>query len=372
MASRAEGSVRQLKSGRWQIRYWVDGERKNGEKTFTTQKEAEKALRTIQVDLDRGDYFDESRGEMTFAEFAREYIEKMSAGKQPGTVANWRSQLNTTLLPTFGPMKMRNIRVRHVDAWWQAHPPTQNRRNSYFTLRKMMRYGVRWEVIRQNPCDIEGAGKDESKPRPTYSVEDFKLILKHAPEDYHVALWVAYSGSLRIGEVAGLNRGDFDAQTGVLHVERQFSERGGMHLDRTKSGQIKDVPLYGEGLRLLREHVRQNLAFPTAPIFTTSRGRRMSARHLRLVWNAARELAGYPDFRVHDARHTSLTAWSQLPGVTVKDVQKRAGHEATPSWRGPRTHNPPDRPDLRDRRRPRPYTRAASVLGSPRGCSSGR
>lgn len=193
--------IDQLPSGLWRVRFTSDGKRRS--KSFRTEKAALRFQRSTLVDIDRGDYFDDTKGNQLFRDFAVEYMAART-DLAAGTRKGYESLLRTQLLPTFGDRKMKDITVKQVELWWASkadHPV--NRRNSYFLLSSMMKTALRWQLIKQSPCIIEKAGKDVAKPRLTFTVADFRHILTFIPKEHHTLLWTAFSGSLRLGEVYG-------------------------------------------------------------------------------------------------------------------------------------------------------------------------
>lgn len=66
------GSVRQLKSGRWQVRYRDPntGQLRSAEQTYATKTDAEVALTVIEADISRGQWSDPDAGKVQFGEYA--------------------------------------------------------------------------------------------------------------------------------------------------------------------------------------------------------------------------------------------------------------------------------------------------------------
>ena len=84
-------------------------------------------------DIDRDEYFDERKGEMLFKDFAAEYLELKKGDVSEGSFRNWKSLLNTTLLPTFGNKKLNEITDGLVEVWWSRNANKKvNRRNAFF------------------------------------------------------------------------------------------------------------------------------------------------------------------------------------------------------------------------------------------------
>src|SRR5947209_7742300 len=144
MARSSFGNVQQLHSGRFRGRYTVDGERCSTD-VFDTRAAAQKALDAVRVDLDRGQWRDETKGKVLFRDFAEDYLQVKGAELAPGTLRNYRTLLNTMLLPTFGAKQLNVITKRHVQLWWAGKTERPvNRRNAFFCLRSIMNLAVEW------------------------------------------------------------------------------------------------------------------------------------------------------------------------------------------------------------------------------------
>lgn len=351
MARAHFGTVRKLPSGRWQARYTgPDDVRRTLGMTYDTKADARAALAAIELDIreqgpawlppgvdakhdeqTRVDKFAKSIGMTkrppTFGRFAREYLETKSITLAPKTVEGYESLLHRHLLPTFGQYPLNLITVRRVDEWWASmgEKPVL-RRNAYFLLSGIMRSAVRYSLITASPCVVENAGAAVAKPRQHLPVEDFRLILTEIPEHLHDPLWVMFGAHLRIGELAGLNLGDWNPKTQVLTVERQAQEtRGGLTLRPTKTGNRRAITPLQPALEAVQRATAGRTDGPDAPMFRGPKGGRLSAAYVRGKWDRARDVVGLPHAHLHDLRHSSLTLVAQH-GATTKEVMNRAGH----------------------------------------------
>ncbi|WIB64384.1 site-specific integrase [Curtobacterium sp. MCBD17_040] len=280
----------------------------------------------METDLGRGTWHDERRGEVLFREYAEQIHAEREATLSPGTWRNQRSLLNRHLLPAFGHRHIGDVTRADVRRWWasKAAQPV-NRRNAYYLLRVIFNTAVEDELIQVTPVQIKDAGKDVAKRRPTFTVDDFKAVAAHMPLDLGAALWTIFGAHLRIGEVCGLHRGDYDPIAGTLLVERQMTDSDGTRSERgTKTGQVKTVALPAPTIAALEAYISDHPALPRQPMFQGPRGR-LNSQWLRKAWERAREAAGLPNFHVHDIRHVSLTAVAQS-GATLREIQHRGGH----------------------------------------------
>jgi len=97
-AARPFGAIDRKGSGRWRVRYRVDGRVVNGG-TYETKRDARAALAAAQTDLNRGQWSDPRLGARTFVEAFEALLDhRQSLGKvRPATVEGYRSIARTHL-----------------------------------------------------------------------------------------------------------------------------------------------------------------------------------------------------------------------------------------------------------------------------------
>ena len=146
---------------------------------------------------------------------------------------------------------------------------------------------------------------------------------------------------MRQGELLGLKWADLNWTTGHLQVRRQLQRVDGKGHQfcepKTKAG--RRTILLGRGsLQILRTH-RQRQENEKAEagknwqenglIFPSSIGTPLDLRNLLRDFKGTLKLAGLPDMRFHDLRHTAASLML-LHNVPVLTVSRRLGH-AKPS-----------------------------------------
>jgi integrase len=324
--ARSFGNIRQLPSGKWQARYRDAEGHSHTASTFDTRKTAESALAAVQTDMARGAWMEPSRSAVTFAAFAEDVFPTFEWKKS--TREQHERALRRDLLPTFGKLSMSKITRQRVDRWWAEQGQTGHlaaRRASYMLLSKLMSTAVAYDILLSSPCRVPNAGRDVATPRPSFSLSDFAQVVEQLDDRMRLIAWTAFGGHLRLGELVGLRRGDFNAKTGILTVQRQVQElRGGLHVGTPKSGQPKAVTVLEPARSMLAKHVAENPMMPHAPLFTLENGKALTRHHVSKEWTAARVAAGFPSMRLHDIRHISLTLTAQEG--TLREVMARGGH----------------------------------------------
>ncbi|KFI24128.1 site-specific integrase, partial [Paenirhodobacter enshiensis] len=106
--------------------------------------------------------------------------------------------------------------------------------------------------------------------------------------------------AMRAGEIAGLVWDRVDLTKRVAH------------LDHTKNGRPRDVPLSSEAVRLLE-------ALPHVdPVFG------LESRQLDALWRKLRDRAGVAGLTFHDSRHAAITRLSKK--LDVLALARMVGH----------------------------------------------
>lgn len=323
-----DNGLRLLASGRWQARFPdAEGTLKTAG-TYKTKTEAKQARALAVAEVLKGTYRDPRRGKKLFRDYAEEVMAIKKPDLRPGTYRNYVTLLNRQLLPTFGDRAIADITINDVDRWWAEHADhLQNRKNGYNVLAHIMRRAVRSGLIITSPCQVEEPNKEVAKRRPEFTVEDFEDVLEQAPPEFQIMLLVTFAAHLRLGELCGLNYGDYKPAAGVLSVVRQASHVGGFRLAPTKTGNWKNVKLLQVGRDALNDYVSEHPSMPFMPMFTGDKGGRVGRSYVRREWLRATEKAGLPEMHFHDLRHIGLTLIAQSR-ASQADLMARGGHSS--------------------------------------------
>ena len=109
MSRQSFGSVRRLRSGRWQARYCNGlGERIPAPQTFATKTDARRWLAGVETDLARGTYVDPRAGKMLFATWADAWLNS-KPHKRAATLARDSTAIDTHFKPLLGTMALAKI-----------------------------------------------------------------------------------------------------------------------------------------------------------------------------------------------------------------------------------------------------------------------
>lgn len=330
-ARRGFGTVRQLRSGRWQARIWdpATGAQIPAPQTFDTRADAQRWLAEAQTDQARGGWVSPRSGQIPLSVYADEWLAHRVL--QPRTAELYRHILDRHILPTLGATLLSDLSNRQIRLWHaplaKKHPSTAAK--AYRLLHAILNTAVTDELIARNPCQIPGAGVERAPERPVATMDQVDQLAAAITDRFRVLVLLGAWCSLRKEELLGLQRRDIDLEAGVLHIERALVQlRDGTLLlgppKGPKGKRTVAIPphLIGEVARHLATFVG---AGPEAHVFAGAKGGLLRPHVLQSAWDQARQATGLNHLHLHDLRHSGNT-WAASTGASTKELMARMGH----------------------------------------------
>ncbi len=218
------GTLRQLPSGRYQVRYLgPDGLRRAAPRTFATRADARRWLSLVEGEIARGTWEDRSSEGEPLVDYGARWIAERP-GLSERSIELYSGLLRLHIGPTLGPKGIRKITPADVRSWRQGlldagvGPSTVSK--AYRLLRAILNTAFDDELIRRNPCRIKGAGVEHPAERPVLALEQVMVLADAIDPRYRLLVLLAVFASLRWGELMGLRKTDFDLVDGLVRVER--------------------------------------------------------------------------------------------------------------------------------------------------------
>jgi integrase len=341
MSKRYFGNVRQLPSGRYQVRYTgPDGITRTGRTpdgralTFDSRQYADAYLSGVRTDIQRGKWVSPDAPKAARPVTLRAYSETWLAGRDlsESTRLLYKVTLGKQILPALGDVPVTGITPAAVREWHATlrgeTGPTQ-RAHAYSLLRTIMNTALADDMIPANPCRVRGAGSAKrARTIREASLAELEALARAMPERYRLMVLLAAWCALRFGELAELRRSDIDVASAVIHVRRGVVRTGsGRTVKDPKSEAGKrDVNIPPHLMPAVKAHLRDHVsASRDALIFPAAAGGHMAPSSLYAVYHPAREAAGRPDLRFHDLRHTGAVL-AAATGATLAELMARLGH----------------------------------------------
>jgi integrase len=187
------------------------------------------------------------------------------------------------------------------------------------------------ELIRRNPCRIDGAGQEDSEEREVIPLPVVFDIAAKIPARWRALVLLATFAQMRFGELAGLTRDRLDLDHCDIRITKALvqPDKGGLIEESPKSragkrGLSFPVELVPE----LRNHLdRYAASGRRGLVFVGPKGGKLRRSNFNKIWSRAATAAGVPDAHFHDLRHTGGTL-AATTGATTKELMARLGHSS--------------------------------------------
>lgn len=190
-------------------------------------------------------------------------------------------------------------------------------------LRSLFKYAIREKLIAESPLDEIESPKKEKKLPISITYEQIELLLSQPDiKSYlgfrdRVIMELFYSSGLRLSELTGLNRGDFDEKTGILTI---FGKGKKQRQSPITEGAAKWLISY------LNHPERASVEQDPKAIFLNKWGTRLNPRSVDRNFAAYLRQSGLSErITPHTIRHTIATHWLEK-GMDLKTIQLLLGH----------------------------------------------
>jgi integrase len=340
------GNVRQLPSGRYQVRYTAfDGLQHTAPRTYGTKADANAYLATVQSDLVRETWKAPRHARISLGEFGRTWIDQRPI--KASTRQRYRSAWNLHIDPRIGGHQIGDVSPAIVREWYaelgehlrsslaergrgsqtvdQAGSATLA--HAYRLLKAVMNTALEDELIPGNPCRIKGASTYRHAERPTLGIDEIEELAQKVPDRYKAAVYLLAWAGIRLGEAAELRRKDVDLKHSQIRVQRAVYPIDGQYLVQTPKSNagVRTIVLPAFVTDALREHLRDYSPIgPDGLVFPTRSGK-CAYNGIQLAITRTLRAMGYESVRVHDLRHSGQLL-AATNGATLTDLQRRMGH----------------------------------------------
>ncbi len=299
------------KGENWFIDYYFQGKRIR-EKIGTSKSLAELAMNKRKVEIAENKHLDVKKTpRVKFEDLAKSYMELHSV---PNKRSHKRDLLSIRHLSGFfGGRQLHDINSLDVEKYKQKRkeegPSEATINRELACLKHMFTKAIEWDMAVANPVRKVKLFRENNK-RIRYLEEDEaeKLLTACAPFLKPVVA-VALNTGMRKGEIFNLKWQDIDFQQGTIHIER------------TKSGERREIPMNSTVSGLLKGLSR----LPGCDyVFHKDNGEPF--KDVRWSFEKACRAVGIENFRFHDLRHT-FASHMVMKGADLKVVQEFLGHK---------------------------------------------
>lgn len=344
------GSVRRLPSGNYQATYIYNYEKVTAPHTFKFIGDANQWLLTEELSIRQGSWVSPKHrlanaNEFQFVEFSEYYIKNKRTSRamliNDSTASLYRKLIRNQLTGFIG-RDIRTISKEEVEGWFTTQL-TMGRRTStaqaYKLLRALMNFCIEKNGRKDNPCAIKGAQSVSTGRREfTPDLDLVNEMAKHLDDKFRLLTLVATYGVLRFGEVAGLQKGDFQKVNAKgenpahykITIDRQvkYFDKQIVISDPKSNWGKRTNSLHPDLNPLIEAHLATIKGDKTF-VFTQDDGNLLRNDHYERQMKKAVAEIGYEGrgWRVHSLRHAGATAYANA-GANIDEIQRILGDES--------------------------------------------
>ncbi|KHL95360.1 integrase [Paenibacillus sp. IHB B 3415] len=298
---------------------------------------------------------------MTIAAFVEEWRTKYAVKQlEHKTLTAYESHLKTRILPTFGHMKLEDVKPLHIVDFLESLSQDGGRGDkksgglasgtvqiNHRVLKNIFSRAVEWKIIKSNPVAAVQKPKVTSKEIVPYDEQEVKLLLQaieKEPFHWRMMITLALTTGMRRGELLGLEWKHVDWKTGVIDVSQTLVQalKGEIIVKEPKTKNSKrKVTLPASVLEELRDYYAYRVK-ERDKLGDAWNGRDREGREWHFMFchsdgspfHHERPYLWFRQFiqknnlryiRFHDLRHTSATLLINQ-GVHAKIISERLGH----------------------------------------------
>ena len=327
-----EGTIVKTPSGAYRVRVSIQGQRTG--KTFKTRKEAADWLKDLRGQVDRGLKMEGMK--TPFSAVLDDWLAVKETKRRLATIEQYRRMIAKYIRPAMGGMLMRDISAARIQAFYTRLLAEGTGKRTievvHTVLHGVLDYALRLGLVTQNWAELTEAPRPEKNEMRIWNESQVSQFMLSGPDlIYRMAL----TTGMRRGELIGLKWEDLDWRSGVITVKRQVyqPEGGGWRFQEPKTYRGRRSVRLGKGmLSALRDYYNQ--VIPTLRaiagdawqendlIFPSSRGTPRNGYEVSKRFHELQRIAGLPEIRLHDCRHTaaSLMLAHGIPPVQVAQI----------------------------------------------------
>lgn len=242
------------------------GKHRQGWETFSDEKEAKERARSIEFEMEKGTFLIPSS--MTVRELLERWLPIQAAKHKwaPKTYEATNAHIQNLICPYIGNMEVQKVRPYHIEELYQTLSQTpcgqyvqgvrrdlneeqQNRLLSGTTvnevhglLRTAFLYAVDWGLISKSPIPRDAPQKTINE-RAIWSEDEMAAALQEIEDPLlHLAVHLAFVGSLRQGELLGITPADLDFDAadgrGTISINKTLQSVSKKALEKCNSKSI--------------------------------------------------------------------------------------------------------------------------------------
>lgn len=346
------GTVRKLRSGRYQATYQLDGARRYGENTWDNADDAGQWLDEVYDGIQNNHWRPSGGGLKTFKTWAEEWRVLPQGDGTPrkgSTLDDYENTFVNHVYPLLGNVAVETIDVATIKRFQEGLTkafksgcgnrkcviqPCRARQKAEKYTSYVLDYCVLLQAMKANPYkgpQVFIPAVDLHRDAVWLSTDDIHALREQTHPHYRVAIMVAAYMGLRSGELWALRRSSVNPLRQELLVEASVREAPGQGLvmGPPKNGKSRLLSIPSPVLTMIEAHMEKVSGEPSDWLFPNQHARQnrhSTFRHRFFV--PALERAKLPQRTIfHDLRHF-CARYHISAGYELHDIKELMGHKS--------------------------------------------
>jgi integrase len=318
------------KGRRYRVLYRKPDHSQGQKRGFTTKKEAQLFLSTVEISKSRGDYIDPAAGRIRISDYGASWLESQ-AHLKPSARRAIESSWRIWVQPRWGKLALAEVQHSDVGHWVSEISKSRSATTTsraFGVLAGLLDSAVLDRRLHANPARGVRLPKKKTKRKIYLTHEQVETLAKECGPRRSLVYFLAYTG-LRWGEATGLRVRDLDVvRRRIAVVDNAVTVGAALIVGSPKPHRVRSVPIPKFLSRLLASELEGK--GPEDLLFGDG------VTHLRLPHSTAGWLAhairriqkvdaSFPRLSPHELRHTAASL-AVSAGANVKAVQRMLGH----------------------------------------------
>lgn len=262
---------------------------------------------------------------MEFSKAAEQYLNhlKLSKGVSEHTLRGYG--LDFKFFAAFAkeePISKRLVR-RYLAHLYEEKASSRTVLRRLSSLRSFFKYAMREKLVEENPLESIDSPKKEKRLPVSITYDQVQILFAQIDIGSYLGfrdraiMELFYSSGLRLSELVGMNKKDFDPKNFVLKIYG-------------KGKKMREAPITETAAKWITDYLNhpEREENESEAIFLNKWGKRLSARSVDRHFAAYLKASGLSDkITPHTIRHTIATHWLEK-GMDLKTIQLLLGHSS--------------------------------------------
>lgn len=261
---------------------------------------------------------------MTFYSLYELYMADISTRLKKSSIISKKTVFNNRILPYFKDKPINAITPADIRLW-QNDLLSKDLSDAYLrrihnTIVTFFNYAVKYYNLPKNPCAVAGPIGKNTRSMNFWTLEQYNHVLENVDDvRVRIQLQLLFYSGMRLGELMALTLSDIDFTENKISINKSLQQNTHIIGSTKTENSIRVITMPPAIMDELREYITMlydpqpdDLVFPFSRSFIT-RGK-----------NKAAELAGVPQIRIHDLRHSHVSLLIEM-GFSPHLIAERIG-----------------------------------------------